>query len=137
MTIRIWVDAWQMQCCGRPFSVGEEVEWTLYKETDREYISCVTDSDLARSVDFGEEHHGGVPDDAPATHGTVRRIQVVQCRFGPRPGDDSKTHYPVAGSGLTTDVASADGWDKVPDGYDFPGYVVDIDLRPNRGLPSA
>ena len=25
----VWVDAWQMQCCGDPFAVGSSVEWTL------------------------------------------------------------------------------------------------------------
>jgi hypothetical protein len=25
----VWVDAWQLQCCGKPFGVGSRVSWTL------------------------------------------------------------------------------------------------------------
>jgi hypothetical protein len=25
----VWVDGWQMQCCGTPFAVGSQVAWTL------------------------------------------------------------------------------------------------------------
>ena len=25
----IWVDGWQMQCCGEPFRLGSQVAWTL------------------------------------------------------------------------------------------------------------
>ncbi|MET8243326.1 DUF6578 domain-containing protein [Streptomyces sp. NPDC005202] len=26
---RVFYEGWQMECCGRPFSVGEEVGWPL------------------------------------------------------------------------------------------------------------
>ena len=26
----IWIDAWQLQCCGEPFLVGSPVTWTRY-----------------------------------------------------------------------------------------------------------
>ena len=27
--LTVWVDSWQMQCCGEPFRVGSQVTWTL------------------------------------------------------------------------------------------------------------
>lgn len=38
----VWVDAWQMQCCGDPFAVGSRVAWTL-SEPDREWLASDAD----------------------------------------------------------------------------------------------
>ena len=29
MDMTVWVDSWQMQCCGEPFCRGSQVAWTL------------------------------------------------------------------------------------------------------------
>lgn len=31
----VYVDGWQLQCCGSPFAVGDNVEWTLMLSSDR------------------------------------------------------------------------------------------------------
>ncbi len=55
--LKVWVDDWQMQCCGAPFSVGDEVSWTL-REPDTAWLEAVLDKDVAGGIGGAEEHHG-------------------------------------------------------------------------------
>ena len=34
MWVPVWVEAWQQQCCGTEFAVGDEVRWTLVESDD-------------------------------------------------------------------------------------------------------
>lgn len=126
----VWVDAWQMQCCGEPFETGSRVEWTLYEESDRDWLTAVLGEDFAQGVTHGEEHHGGVPDDAPITVGRVVRIRAVSSLFGPDPKSVSAAtpvHVPIPGTAEVIDVGSADGWYAETNGLQFNGYVVDVE----------
>ncbi|WP_158610889.1 DUF6578 domain-containing protein [Micromonospora endolithica] len=123
MEIRVWVDDWQMQCCGEPFAVGDRVSWRL-RDLDPEWPGLVLGSDLTAGVDQAEEHHGRVSEDLSPVTGIVASIHAVHCRYAPL-SDERPTHrHPVPGSGAMTSVRSADGW--TPDRGDltFAGYVV-------------
>lgn len=126
MGITVWIDSWQMQCCGKPFRLGSHVSWTL-GAADPERIEDMLGAH-AQHVDAAEEHHGGVPADAMPTRGTVTRIAAVHCHYAPRPGGGSRTAYPVPGSGVLTDVDSADGWTPDHDNERFVGYLVQLEL---------
>src|SRR5918994_8011282 len=121
----VWVDSWQMQCCGARFSVGGQVEWTL-TDADHDWLNSVLGPQGPRSVDVAEEHHGGVADDAPVTAGTVTSIDAVRCAFAPAPGGDNRHLYPVPGSGRLEAVMSADGWTPDVGGLRFAGYLVHL-----------
>lgn len=32
----VWVDGWQMQCCGKPFDIGSIIEWNVRTNIDFE-----------------------------------------------------------------------------------------------------
>jgi hypothetical protein len=119
----VWVDGWQMQCCGDPFSVGSRVSWTL-GDADLDWITTILAEGSRPGVDAAEDHHGGIPEETPVTDGSVVRIAAVHCRFAP--GADSRALYPVQDSGVLAEVGSADGW--VPDRGDlrFTGYLVQL-----------
>jgi hypothetical protein len=127
MGMTVWVDSWQMQCCGEPFRLGSQVAWTL-RGADPDWLEAVLGPDGQQTVDAAEEHHGGVPDDTVPTRGTVARVAAVHCRFAPGPGSDSRTSYPVPGSGVLTDVESADGWTADRGDGQFVGYLVELEL---------
>ncbi len=59
--LTVWMDAWQLQCCGQPFNVGSTIDWTLAAPSDREFLASVLGDDLAGTVTHHEEHHGGLP----------------------------------------------------------------------------
>lgn len=123
--ITVWVDSWQMQCCGDPFRRGARVSWTLLLEPDRDWLRDVLGQETADSVDAAEEHHGGVAEDANPIAGTVASIAAVHCRYAPRPGLGSGL-YPVPGSGVLTELDAADGWTPERPDQRFVGYLVRI-----------
>ncbi|HEY8372656.1 MAG TPA: DUF6578 domain-containing protein [Pseudonocardiaceae bacterium] len=132
MRIRVWVDGWQMQCCGEPFQVGDTVEWTLRSCDRGKYPVDVLGPDVAESVTHAEEHHGGLPEDAPVTTGTVTGIHAVHSRYAPRSDESPRVLHPVPGSGQLTWVSSADGWEHVEGELQFVGYLVDLDVHGDK-----
>jgi hypothetical protein len=123
----VWMDAWQMHCCGEPFSVGSSVSWTLASDPERDFLASVLGDQVAGTVTHWEEHHGGLPDDAPTTAGVVRFIRAVRCRYGRNPDHPQEALYPMKGSGTFTSVTSADGWDKDDGDVKFVGYLIELD----------
>lgn len=122
--LTVWVDGWQMQCCGEPFAVGSRVSWTL-GDVDTEWLGAVLGA-RAAGVTAAEEHHGGLSEEVPETVATVSGISAVHCRYAPAPGGDSKVLCPVRDSAVVTGLTRADGW--TPDRGDlrFAGYLVDL-----------
>ena len=125
MAMTIWVDNCQVQCCGEPFRLGSQVAWTL-RAADPDWLAARSGADAQQTGDAGEEHHGAVPGDTIPTRGRVRHTAAVHCRFVPEPGSDSLTACPVAGTGVLTDIRSADGWTEDRGDEHFIGYLVHI-----------
>ncbi|MDG4772993.1 DUF6578 domain-containing protein [Solwaraspora sp. WMMD792] len=121
----VWLDSWQMQCCGEPFALGDEVAWTLH-DPNVEWLSEVLGADLAGRVDAAEEHHGGVAASVSVTVGTVASIQTAHCRYAPHADGPDNYLYPVPGSGAVSAVSSADGWPPESEDLRFVGYVVQL-----------
>lgn len=120
MEMTIWMDAWQMQCCGEKFRVGSTVEWGL-RPASQDWLASVL-GEAAAEVDAAEEHHGS---GAPGPRGLVRSITAVHCRYAPLPGAASETRYPVKGTQVLTAVESADRWTQGDrDELSFVGYLV-------------
>jgi hypothetical protein len=129
MSMTVWLDGWQMQCCGEPFQVGSVVSWNLTPLTDPIHLPGTLGDDGAR-VTHTENHHGpDNPDGTVLTVGTVEAIQKAFCKVAPMPGDDSSFSVPVPGSGwrsTRTSASSADGDEGEDDDTHFLGYVVEI-----------
>ena len=117
----MWVDAWQMQCCGTPFEVGDSVSWSVI-ESDVDWLTAVLGSDEALTIDHAEEHHSEGADGGPTVTGVVARIRASRCRYALT----GTSGYPVPGSGQLAVVERADGRDAESDGMHFNGYVVDL-----------
>jgi hypothetical protein len=90
MDMTVWVDSWQMQCCGEPFHRGSQVAWTL-GPADIDWLEEMMSPGAQQTVHAAEEHHGGVHEDTPATLGTVTGIAAVHCRFEALPASGPAT----------------------------------------------
>lgn len=113
----VYYEAWQLQCCGSPFSVGDTVEW-----------SCILPEAYKNAhgilIDFEEEHHGF------ATHtitGIVEKIIAERSEF---PKGERETWYNRAKC-VHEEIPSANGWEskrKDDDNTDFTfwGYIVEL-----------
>ena len=131
--MNVWVDGWQMQCCGTPFAVGDDVEWTLSSGCDIAWLKRVVGPEIANSISASEEHHGGLPDGAPTPNGVVTGIRAAWSEFAALPGGDPRTLHPVAGTQELVQVDRADGWERERQGLEFNGYVVELDLHDSPG----
>lgn len=120
----VWVDRWQMACCGTPFSTGDSVDWTVSSKVDRLFLGRVTTPEVAEMIDYSEEHHD---DDEMVLGltGVVRSIRLASCRYeleeGGGPG-------PAAGTGQLREVASTT--EQLPSTEDEhrPGWIVEVEL---------
>jgi hypothetical protein len=61
MSVWVWVEGWQMECCGESFRIGSTVSWTL-TETDPELLETILGEERAAEIPFTEEHHGTEPE---------------------------------------------------------------------------
>ncbi|MFG2098325.1 DUF6578 domain-containing protein [Streptomyces sp. NPDC048612] len=127
MNLTVWLDDWQMQCCGDPFDIGSEVSWTLI-DPDKEWLADVLGAGTAATVDAAEDHHVDAPEGAAPTVATVTAISAVHCRYAPRPGEPEGTRYVVPDSGTLTALTSARRWVAARDGREFVGYLVGLDV---------
>ena len=126
MQIQIVIDEWEQACCGRPFSVGDEMTWKILAADP---ASTPTGSRLR----FAEEHHGQTPPDVP--HWDV--IGVVTAI--------SSVRYPevaVAGQARTftwdTDNPERRTLQTVnkSEGTEANQYLVDVEVSDDVALPT-
>ena len=125
----VWVDAWQMQCCGEPFAIGDRVTWALNHEPDLDWLQAAVGPEVADRIQFAEDHHGALPDDHPVSRGSVVGIHAAYSLYAPVAGG-GRTFHPVPGSAVLQETALADGNEDTESDEDFNGYVVELDLLP-------
>ncbi|MET8471047.1 DUF6578 domain-containing protein [Streptomyces sp. NPDC006422] len=90
----VWYDDWQMECCGTPFSVGDEVAWPLRPQNGED------------PGEFRVETHG---DDWPVTRGRVRFVHIVS-RVYRQTAPGSRTYEAVPGTLRKRPVDSCPKW---------------------------
>jgi hypothetical protein len=121
--VAVWVDRWQMACCGTPFSIGDPIDWTVSSNVDRSFLGRVTSPEVARSIEYCEEHHD---DDEPVLGltGVVRSIRLAFCRYELEDGGGSA---PAAGSGQLRDVVSTTEQPPKTGDENRPGWIVEVE----------
>ncbi|MER6733827.1 DUF6578 domain-containing protein [Streptomyces puniciscabiei] len=78
--MRVFYEDWQMECCGTPFAVGDEVAWRLV---------AYDAEDIRQGWAYGAgarvERHGGGPDEEATVRvratGRVHAIELVRQEF--------------------------------------------------------
>lgn len=124
----VWYSAWQMECCGQPFSVNDRVEWNLTEEPEVDWIEAAVGVDLAVQVTHQEDHHE-LDGNAVARKGRVRSIRCAYSRYAPGPGGDGL--YPLQGTAEIRPAERVDGTEDVHGDLRFNGYLVELDLELN------
>lgn len=121
--LTIWVDAWQQECCGVPWTIGSRVSWTLAEVGEDHRLESLFPADAAVVIDAREEHHGADADDNERTNGAVIAVRGVQVRHEPTLGGNDL--QPVPGSATLTALTHSNGEELRWDG--FVGYLVELD----------
>ena len=110
----VWVDAWQMQCCGDAFIIGSKIEWDIVPYTFE--LPPVTE---ISSIDYYYDAHSAA--DTQTITGTVTEIYSVYQKYELEP--TGKVQIPVAGKLIKCD-READGWHTNIEEYRFAAYFV-------------
>ncbi len=125
---RVWVDSWQMQCCGDPFTLDSDVTWSTAAVTDPSWYGDFLDVEVAASITDHEEHHTDDDQNLTSMSGVVRSIDAVFCRYEVV----NRAATPVARSGVLEPRSSVDGWEDEEElgvGRTFVGYLVSLDTE--------
>lgn len=119
---RIYVESWQMECCGDPSSVDSVVHRTVVP-ADHDFLDAVVGAELSAKVTEAEEHHHDPATTAvQSLSGVVRSIQTVSCQYA-KP-DGGSALYPVTNSAVLQEVASSEEDTSGLEGRAFLGWLV-------------
>jgi hypothetical protein len=132
--VRVWIEAWEWQCCGDPFGLGSNVTWGLLPASEHltSELANQFGEGVARKLTHYETHHemDGDPEAIP-TRGGVEAIDAAFCVVEADP-DNPQFYEPVPDSGVLEPRQSANGWEPEdePGGKryrTFSGYIVTLD----------
>lgn len=109
-------EAWQMQCCGTPFRVGDMVQFPVlvWDETMRPPAT-------GEVMDYLYEAHSDDMDQLFMLEGNVLQIKALFTHYQPSQVDP-RLMLPC--SEFTMSVDRADGWDDEQDGALLSAYIV-------------
>lgn len=112
----VYYESWQLQCCGDPFSVGDNVEWSCFQSEYKNAHGIV--------LDFDENHHGFA---AYSVSGIVNKIIAERSEF---PKGKRETWYEKAMT-IHEEIQHADGWESELKDDDttertFWGYIIEL-----------
>ncbi|MDN5383566.1 MULTISPECIES: DUF6578 domain-containing protein [unclassified Streptomyces] len=114
MTVRwVFYESWQMECCGTPFSVGQEVSWPLRPVDPEDVLGEHCDKEKYGGMLLVEQHL----DPGPEITGRVRAIRLVH-RVYEETGPGSRTFVPTPDEAFLEDVDRCPEWfgrEKLPE----------------------
>lgn len=123
--VKVYYEIWQMMCCGVPFVVGDEVEWSVrLNKNHSEGIESI--------IDFFEDHHYHNGDDILRLRGKVDRILLEYSDGNSRKtlsrNDGQECRYISRQNEklLYKDIECADGEHELPEDYEEWAYVITL-----------
>ncbi|MEB3367549.1 DUF6578 domain-containing protein [Saccharopolyspora mangrovi] len=130
MTIRAWLTGWEMECCGTPFRVGDEVAWPLIDLDDKglAFVRERLGDDAGAPITHSAVFHGRRGVDVPKTPAHVTGIHAVLHRFELIAAREVR---PIPHSGRLVWLHDSDDRADLGLGEDeqFAAYLVDLDLH--------
>jgi hypothetical protein len=94
----VFVQDWQLECCGEPFEIGDEVTWTLVFLTDpafpapeemlietdleTERVGTTEDGANGATVRVGDEFHAWLAGEAPGARRFAARGMLIEEHHG-------------------------------------------------------
>ncbi len=114
MNCIVFYECWQMECCGKPFAVGDNIKW-LVKITAQPLNTPV---DIG-NIDYCYEAHSSDWQNIFVLEGKVKKIQILYERYAPS-ADNPRLLAAVGGTLINSEYAKRfenKKEDKEPSGY--------------------
>lgn len=122
---RVWLTEWEWECCGDPFSLGDEVDFGIESRTAHPSLVDVLGPQVITTVDAMESHH--VEEFPDRVRGRVVAVyavtrEVIERRSLRRPGHGAPpdSNLPANGGDWPTLGRRSDGggfWEARPSQY--------------------
>ncbi len=119
MKCTVFYESWQMECCGKAFSIGDIVKWLVY-EIEREQI--LTPVDLG-TIDYCYEAHDGDWEKLFVLEGKVETIKILYEKFRPMAENPQSL---VSVGGKLFNSKRAKGFEKKIEDMKPTGYIVEL-----------
>ena len=125
MTTTLFMEHWQIQCCGEPFGVGDNVSWPTTPVTGRSFLDFL--GDRAGEVDAYEDHHlPGEP--VVVCEGVVSAIEAVFCLYEHVSGQRFRPRLGTTEFQTRSFVDGREPYEPIADVHRrFVGYLIAID----------
>lgn len=127
---RVLYDDWQMQCCGKPFTIGDRVEWLVRLPAEPK-----TSVDVGK-IDYCYEAHDSKAE-LFRLNGYVVKITGLYEKFVPSyklpsgiqmfEGVDGELRELGSVSPRSEFLHSAAGWGRRDDDYEISGYIIELE----------
>ena len=126
---RVWIDDWQMQCCGDPFALGSTVTWSTIPVTDTSGFAEFLDEETATGITDCEERHAHEDQELEEIEGVVHSIDAVFCQRRMEGG----MNVPIPGSGFCEPRSSVTNGSEPEESQgvrrSFVGYIVRVETE--------
>ena len=122
----VFYESWQMECCGKSFSIGDTVKWLVY---ETEQIN--TPVDIGR-INYYYEAHSSDWQNLFILEGRVETIKILYHQYKPTVSNP-RLLIPV--NGEIVEAERAEGFDKKLNDMEASGYVVGLNeytIRPAK-----
>jgi len=121
MNTKVFYELWQMECCGKPFKPGDNIEWYV-TTTDR--LATALDID---GVEYIYDAHFDEWDGILTLKGVVKDISVYYEKYELVPATGHNMLKPVPGISEKIAIASSEDVEKYRGELQASGFIVDLD----------
>ena len=121
MSTKVFYELWQMECCGKPFRIGDSVEWYVIT-VDR----LIRPFDIKGLEYFYDEHFDDW-DDIYTLKGVVSGISVYYEKYELITAPGHKMLKPVPGISETVAIVSSEDVEEYRGKLQASGYIVGLD----------
>ena len=125
----VWIDDWEMECCGEPFGVDDYVEWPGQAVERSDWLERLF-ANTRVVVDFTYDGHGqGAESARIKVSGVVQRTDAVGSRMIRTPIDALADEHRVGEGGAVRHAihrAQRTPPFREREGVEFVGYLVNL-----------
>ena len=130
MKTKVFYELWQMECCGKPFKLGDNIEWYVIS-ADRLVDDLVIDG-----LEYVYDAHFDDWDGILKIKGVVSSISVYYEKYEPISDSAHNMLKPVPGISEMISIDSSEEVEKQRGELQASGYIVDLEevsVNPCRG----
>ena len=117
MKCTIYYEAWEMACCGTPFSVGDVIKWGVSKNN-----TVLTPVDIGK-INYCYDAHSFKRDQLLLLTGKVEKIKILYHKYVSKSDEEQVL---IAVDGKLFDVEKVQGFEENFEDMQVAGYVVEL-----------